>query len=200
MIFVIHDQDGFIRQGAPPNGFIVSQVVKNGKCFDSLLACGYNSCMSEQQNTEQQASQRAYASTPAASRFRRSLLWSGLAGMFPAAMLAVLSTWLINSGILPVLLPQPIIRLLLVLILGGFSLAEIPMMIFAMRRLASERRSNHGFVLAINALYVFFAGIYGAPVMLLTGSLGWGWALCSLSIVRLAASLLFVRQTEPPQP
>ena len=67
-------------------------------------------------------------------------------------------------------------------------------MVFAMRRLLGERRGNYRFVLGLNAFYVFFAAVYGAPVLLLTGSLGWGLALSGLGVVRLMASLLFVRE------
>jgi hypothetical protein len=131
------------------------------------------------------------------SRSRRFLLWGGLAGLLLGGLLSALCTWLVSSGILPILLPQPLIAILLTAFLGAFSLAEIPMMVFAMRRLTAERPANAVFVLGLNALFCFFAGIYGAPVLLLTGSLGWGWALCSLSILRLAASLLFVQGKRP---
>ena len=101
-----------------------------------------------------------------------------------------------SNGTIPVLLPYPSVTLLLALVFGGFSLAEIPVMVFALRRLLIERQGNRGVVLALNALYVFFAAVYGLPVLLLTGSLGWGLALCGLGAVRLASSLLFLR--EPP--
>lgn len=127
------------------------------------------------------------------SRFRRFLLWGGVAGLLLDGLLAALCTWLVVSGLLPVLLPQPMIALLLAIVLGGFSLAEVPLMVFAMRRLAVERPGNHSFVLGLNALFCSFAGVYGAPLLLLTGHLAWGWALCGLGLLRLAASLLFVR-------
>lgn len=86
------------------------------------------------------------------------------------------------------------LTLLLVAIFGGFSLAEIPLMVFALRRLAMERRGNAGVVLGLNALYVFFAAVYGLPVLLLVPELAWGLALCALSLVRLASSQLFVQE------
>jgi hypothetical protein len=138
------------------------------------------------------------------SRLRRNLVWSGLAGLLACGLLALLAVWLAKDGVIKALLPYPAIILLLVLVFGAFSVAEIPMMVFAMRRLLVERRAsvshkrrgNEGFVLGMNALFVFFAAVYGAPVLVLTGSLGWGLALCALGIVRLAASLIFVI---PPQ-
>jgi hypothetical protein len=134
------------------------------------------------------------------SRLRRHLLWSGLAGLVAGSVLAALGTWLVTSRVVRVLLPYPALVLLFTLIFGGFSLAEVPMMVFAMRRLLVEPRGNYRFVLGLNALFVFFAAVYGTPVLLLTGSLSWGLALCGLGIVRLAASLLFVRQPSRADP
>lgn len=128
------------------------------------------------------------------SHLRRNLVLSGLGGLLACGLVAGISAWLVISGTLEVLLPFPMVTLLLVLIFGGFSVAEIPIMVFAMRRLLVERQGNYGFVLGLNALFVFFAAIYGAPVLLVTGSLGWGLALCCLGIIRLIASLLLVQE------
>ena len=52
----------------------------------------------------------------------------------------------------------------------------------------------------LNALFVFspyrhgVAAVYGAPVLLLTGDLGWGLALCGLGLLRFVASQLFVHE------
>jgi hypothetical protein len=127
---------------------------------------------------------------------RRNLLLSGLGGLAACGLLTGVSAWLVSSGAIKALLPYPSVTLLLVLMFGGFSVAEIPLMVYAMRRLLAERRGNHGFVLGLNALFCFFAAVYGAPVLLLTGNLGWGLALCGLGVARLAASLLFAT---PPQ-
>lgn len=128
------------------------------------------------------------------SRFRRNLLLSGLAGLMACGLLAAVAALLVAGGTVRALLPYPTLVLLLVLIFGGFSVAEVPMMVFAMRRLLAERKRNHGFVLGLNAFYVFFAAVYGAPVLLLTGNLSWGLALCGLGILRLVASLALVRE------
>ncbi len=126
--------------------------------------------------------------------FRRYLVLSGIGGLLANGALAAGATWLVSSGTIAALLPYPTVTLLLTLILGGFSLAEMPMMVLVMRRLAVERRGNVGFVLGLNALFVFFAAVYGAPVLLITGNLWWGLGLCGLGVVRLAASLLFVHE------
>jgi hypothetical protein len=67
-------------------------------------------------------------------------------------------------------------------------------MVFTMRRLVAERPDNQGVVMGLNALYVFFAAVYGAPVLLLTGSITWGLTLCALGLVRFIASLVFVHE------
>jgi hypothetical protein len=128
------------------------------------------------------------------SRFRRNLLLSGLGGLLACGLLAAVAARLVAGGAVKPLLPYPTLVLLFVLIFGGFSVAEVPMMVFAMRRLLVERKGNYGFVLGLNAFYVFFAAVYGSPVLLLTGHLSWGLALCGLGVVRLMASLVFVRE------
>ena len=127
------------------------------------------------------------------SRFRRNLLLTGLGGLLVCLLLAAVSAWLVRSQTVQPLLPYPTVAVLSALTLGLFSLAEIPMMVFAMRRLVEERADNRAVVLGLNLLYVSFAGVYGAPVILLTGHIGWGSALCALGIVRLGTSLAFVR-------
>ena len=127
------------------------------------------------------------------SRFRRNLMLAGSGGLLASLLLALVSTWMVTSGILSPPLPYRSVALLLVIVLGGFSLAEIPIMIFTMRRLSAERTDNHRVVAGLNTLYVLFAAVYGVPVSLLTGSVGWGLTLCALSLVRFVTSLAFVQ-------
>jgi len=119
---------------------------------------------------------------------------SGFAGLMACAALAALAAWLIVAGLIKAPLPHPLVILLATAVLGSLSLAEIPMMVLAIRHLAAERPNDQALVLGLTALFVFFAAVYGAPVILLTGSLIWGLALCALGLVRLAASLLLVRE------
>ena len=129
------------------------------------------------------------------THFRRYLLLSGLAGLLACALLAAVAAWLVAGNRVKAPLPYSTVTWLLALIFGGISLAEIPMMIFALRRLLVERKGNRSVVLGLNALFVFFAAVYGAPVLLFTGSLAWGLALCALGLVRFVSSLLFVRES-----
>jgi hypothetical protein len=126
--------------------------------------------------------------------FRRRLLLSGLAGLVAGAALAALATWLIAGGLIKAPLPYPSVTVVAALALGGLSLAEIPLMVLAIRRLAARQPNNRALALGLNAVFVFFAAVYGLPVLLVTGSLGWGLALCALALARLLAGLLFVRE------
>jgi len=128
------------------------------------------------------------------SRFRLNLLLSGLVGLFACAIVAAFCTWLAASGRLKPPLPFPPVTLLFAIVFGLSSLAELPLMVFAMRRLVVERKSNQVVVLGLNSIYVFFACVYGAPVLLLTGSVAAGLVLCSFSLIRFASSLIFVME------
>jgi hypothetical protein len=130
------------------------------------------------------------------SRFRVHLLLSGLGGLLLAGLATGVGLGLLATGAIKPPFSWLPLTLLLVLVLGGFSLAEIPLMVFALRRLAAERRGNRVAVLGLNAVYVAFAAVYGLPVLLLTGDLVWGLVLCGLSLARLVVSQLLVR--EPP--
>lgn len=128
------------------------------------------------------------------SLFRRNLLLSGLGGLLACGFMAGISTWLVVYGIINPPLPFPMVALLTAFVFAGFSLAEIPIMVFGMRRLVVERPDNKRVVLGLNTLYVFFAAVYGVPVLLLTGSVGWALALCGLGLLRFATSMIFVRE------
>lgn len=128
------------------------------------------------------------------SPFRARLLASGLAGLLLAALATAVAAGLVHAGAVQPPFSWLPLTLLMVLILGGFSVAEIPLMVFALRRLVAERRGNDVAVVALNGLYVFFAVVYGLPVLLLTGDLVWGLFLCALSLVRFATSQLLVRE------
>ncbi len=78
-----------------------------------------------------------------------------------------------------------------------FSLAEIPVMIFAMRQMVI---ASSGAWLAVltNAVFTSFAAVYAAPFLLLTGKVGIGVGLAGLGLVRFAGALVFVAGHEMP--
>ena len=129
------------------------------------------------------------------SRFRRNLIWAGIAGLLASACLVGISLWLVNSELVKPPFPHSLVELLLAMVLGGFSVVEIPVMLFAMRRLLAGRSTSESIATWLNGLYVFFAAIYSVPVALLTGNVEYTLALSALSIVRFASSLAFVRES-----
>lgn len=118
---------------------------------------------------------------------------SGLAGLACAALLTTVGAWLVSAGRVNPPFEHPMFALLFAIVFGGVSLVEVPLMVFAMRRLLAERPMNRRMVTGLNAVYVLFAAVYALPVFLFTGSLAWGWILSAFALLRLAASLIFVR-------
>jgi hypothetical protein len=128
-------------------------------------------------------------------RFRRNLILAGIAGLLASACLVGISFWLVTSEIVTPPFPYGLVELLLTIVLGGFSVAEIPIMVFAMQSLLVGSAGNKGIATWLNGLYVFFAAVYSVPVSLLTGNVDYTLALSALSIVRFASSLAFVRES-----
>ena len=129
------------------------------------------------------------------SQFRRNLILAGVAGLLASALLVGITSWLVTSELVNPPFPYRLVELLLAIVLAGFSVAEIPVMVFAMRRVFAESTGNRGIAMSLNGLYVFFGAIYGAPVGLLTGNIELTWALSALSIVRFTSSLAFLRES-----
>jgi hypothetical protein len=133
---------------------------------------------------------------------RSSLFLSGALGVAGGAVLTGVALFLWRRYVVSPLVSGVGVWLLLGFLLF-FSLAEIPLMIFGLRRLAD---SASGVRLAIltNAAFTFFAAVYAAPFLLLTGRVKIGLALASLCLFRLASALSFVPGRRPlaadPQP
>ena len=69
-----------------------------------------------------------------------------------------------------------------------FSLVEIPMMIWGMRRMAGSRVGRRLANLTA-AAFTFFAAVYAFPFLVLTGRSGVGLALAGLCLVRWAGAV-----------
>jgi hypothetical protein len=85
----------------------------------------------------------------------------------------------------------------LFLFLIFFSLAEIPVMIFGMRRMAASLNPKAKYVVLItNAGYTFFASVYAAPFILLAGKstfeLAAGALMSALGLARFITTILFI--------
>ena len=72
-----------------------------------------------------------------------------------------------------------------------FSLAELPVMVVAIRRLMAAAGCDW-IVALTNGAFVFFAAFYAAAYTLLTGDVPIGVALAGLSLVRCGVSVIFV--------
>ncbi len=124
---------------------------------------------------------------------RNRLILTGLAGLAGAVILTALCLFLVIWDIIPVLMTRPVFAWGLFLFLLAFSVAEIPVMIFGIRRITASANPRAKYVaLLVIAGYVFFAAVYAAPFILLTGWLGLGVALAALSLVRFITALVYL--------
>ena len=120
------------------------------------------------------------------------LLISGVVGLAGNLLFFLLVVWL-QVQFVPVLLSGWLALFPLSLCLG-LSVAEIPLMVVGLRKLAADPKQTSSTLLALtNAFYVFFASAYAGMFVLLTGSIALGMGLSALGGVRLISSLLFVR-------
>ena len=124
---------------------------------------------------------------------RSSIWWTGLAGLVGAVGLTAVCLFLATQKWSPALLAKPIYVWGLFLFLLFFSLVEIPVMIFSIRRIVASPNPKARYVaLLITAGYPFFAAVYAAPFILLTGRVVVGGAMAALAVVRFVSALLFL--------
>ena len=128
---------------------------------------------------------------------RGNLIFSGLLGLFGSLLLTAVSVVVMVQGYIPVLLQNTLLVWGLFLFLLVLSVLEIPVMIFALRRMAVSTTPRANYVVMLtNMAYTFFAGVYAAPFILLTGAT-WqellaGIGLGLLTVGRFLTSLVFV--------
>jgi hypothetical protein len=123
---------------------------------------------------------------------RRFWLWTGLVGLIANAVLVAVVIAAHRA-----LRWSPVARdgagLAVVLFFFCLSCAEIPLMVYALRWMAADRKGNSRWLCgAANAFYVFFAAVYAAVVLALTGWWAVGLGLSALGLVRLASSLWWI--------
>lgn len=128
---------------------------------------------------------------------RSRVVLTGSIGLIGAVILTAFCLLVMARAWIPALLTGPYLVWGMFLFLAAFSVAEIPMMIFAMRRMVASANPRATFlVLLTTAAYTFFASVYAAPFILLTGQLWAGAALAGLSLARFVAATAFL-PTEP---
>ena len=124
---------------------------------------------------------------------RTSVVLTGLLGLVGAIMVTAFCILVMAQGWIPVILTSPLIGWGLFLFLAVFSVAEIPVMIFGMRRMAASAQARAKTVVLItNVGFAFFGAVYAAPFILLTGNLAAGAALAALSLVRFISAIIFL--------
>ena len=122
---------------------------------------------------------------------RQFLILSGVAGLAASGALFGAATLLQRLFLSP-LVTGWLTAVPLVLCLA-LSVAEMPMMTVALRKIATDPKRKSPMLLAFtNTLYVSFAAVYAALFVLLTGKLWMGAGLSALAIVRFGSSLIFV--------
>ncbi|MGH2543553.1 MAG: HAD-IIA family hydrolase, partial [Ardenticatenaceae bacterium] len=131
---------------------------------------------------------------------RREFLMAGAAGLLVGLLLNLLVVALTPlfapvALLSPAHLGTPLGALIFLLLLGLLVAAELPLVLYALIRMARQRAP----AVALNALhlaYVAFPAFYGMLGGLLTGERWWPWAMGFLSFLRLVSSALAI---DPPQ-
>jgi hypothetical protein len=125
---------------------------------------------------------------------RSSIVLTGLIGLVAAFILTTFCLMIMTRDWIPaVLSSNPRLVWGFFLFLAFFSVVEIPVMILGMRRLAASSNPRSKYVVLLtNAGYSFFAAVYAASFILLTGYLRAGVALAVLSVVRLISAIIFL--------
>jgi hypothetical protein len=133
---------------------------------------------------------------------RNSVILTGLIGLIGAIIITTLALLTVTWGWISPLLSQPLHVWGLFLFLLFFSVAEIPVMVFSMRRIVASVNPKAKYVVMLtNAGYTLFAGVYAAPFILLAGQspleLISGAFMGALTFVRFISAVIFVPNAKP---
>jgi hypothetical protein len=124
---------------------------------------------------------------------RLSIALVGLVGLIGAVIFTAFCVYIVTQDWFSIIITNAWVVLGLFLFLALFSVAEIPVMIFGMRKiLESSNRHARAIVYITTAGYTFFAAVYAAPFILLTGNVWAGIALAALSLVRFISAVTFL--------
>lgn len=130
---------------------------------------------------------------------RNSVALAGAGGLVPAALILAGGFFAAQAWIPAPLLPQIWAGWGLFALFGAISLAEIPVMIFGLRKLAAGHGSAAQWgALGGVAVFVLFAAVYALPNLLLGAkSLRWmGVAIGAGSVLRYIAAVMFVPKAQ----
>ena len=128
---------------------------------------------------------------------RSNVIATGLVGVIGAIFLTAVCLFVISADLYTPPLSRWDYGLMLFLFLLFFSLLEIPMMVFSLRRMLDSVNPKAKYVaMFTNGAYTFFAAVYAAPFILLagdsTGKLVIGVGLSALCFVRFISTVVFL--------
>lgn len=128
---------------------------------------------------------------------RNAVLLTGLIGLVGAVAITAISLLVIIFDWIPILISRPLYVWLLFLFLAFFSVVEIPLMIYTIRRIVASENPKAKYVAWVtNVGYALFGAVYASPFILLTGRLGVGSALAALSFVRFLTAIFLLPAQE----
>jgi hypothetical protein len=126
---------------------------------------------------------------------RPNIIITGAIGLIGAVILTAFCLFIMAQAWIPALVEQPVYAWGLFLFLTFFSIAEIPVMVFGIRRIAASVNPKAKYVALITIVgYTFFGAVYAAPFILLTGWLALGSALAALCLVRFISVIIYLPQ------
>lgn len=124
---------------------------------------------------------------------RSNAILTGSLGLMGAIILTASCLFVMAQGWIPALISRPTYVWGLCLFLTFFSVAEIPFMIFGIRRIGASPNPRAKYIAMLtNTGYAFFGAVYAAPFILLTGWSGLGTAMAALSLVRFFTAIIFL--------
>jgi len=97
---------------------------------------------------------------------KRDLIFSGILGLLGGWLIFLAANWARNF--VPTLLPGFVFALVTFAALLLLAVAEMPMMVFALRKMTQPATLPRRLIAATFSFYVFFAAIYAAIFVLLT--------------------------------
>jgi hypothetical protein len=125
---------------------------------------------------------------------------SGGVGLAAALLLTIGALLIRQQQWLPTYFDQAVIAWGIFLFLLALAVAEIPLMIFGLRKVIDSKGAGaQNIGLIGNTIFVFFPVVYALPNLLLTStdSIWMGLLIAGTGLVRFVSALLFV--SAPPQ-
>ncbi len=121
---------------------------------------------------------------------KRDIALSGFIGLLIGAIIFVAARWI--KHYIPSLVSGFAGTAIVFAILLSLALAEMPMMLFALRRMAHSPTTPRTLVAGTNMGYVMFASIYASVFVLTTGDhyYSLGSVLAALGLLRFASDVL----------